>query len=46
MLTKECKQVIICKDCNAELEYKNNWAVEHMKKYPTHKKYKLVDIII
>jgi hypothetical protein len=42
---QESKQVIICKDCNEQLEYKENWGKEHRQKYPTHKEYRLVDVI-
>lgn len=41
----ESKGFIVCKDCNERLEYKENWAAEHMKKYPDHRKYRLIDIM-
>jgi hypothetical protein len=40
MLTES--HVVICCDCRARLEYKDNYSREHIQKFPDHKRYKIV----
>jgi hypothetical protein len=38
------KEFIICKDCNEKLEYNGNWGEEHLKKFPDHRRYRLIEV--
>ncbi len=31
--------IIIYNSCGCELEYKDKWGVEHLKKFPSHRDY-------
>ena len=33
---------VICRKCGEEMEYKDCYAEEHLKKYPTHKSYTII----
>ena len=38
------KEFMICNRCEEKIEHKERWAEEHLKKYPTHKSYRLEKI--
>jgi hypothetical protein len=33
-------QIAICDTCGEKLEYKHGFAIEHRKKYPSHRSYR------